>query len=211
MKTLHFIALSSLIPAAVIASISAGATKFSLKDPKSVNVMRFTLDGRVEAISGLATDISGDVSFDPADIADTRGKVVVQTKSLATSHANMTEHMLSARWLDAAQFPTIEFDIKKVDNITKLEGADEAWSMNVTGDFLIHGITKSLTIPVRVTNLPGQLIKRNRNKGDLMVLRSTFTIKRSDFGIDGEVPLDVVSDQVQIDFAISAFAPTPVE
>ena len=198
-----------VLPIAAFAIVAREATKFSLKDPKSVNAMRFTLDGRFESMSGLATDISGEFTFDAKDVAATRGKVIVQTSSLATSHANMTEHMHSARWMDVAKHPTIEFDIKKIEGVHPVEGKDQTWTMSVTGDFSMHGATKSLTIPVRLTNLPGQLSKRNRLKGDLVMLRSSFVIKRSDFGIDGEVSLDIVSDEVKVDFSIAAFAPAP--
>ena len=200
------ICLALVVSVLSLAFVASKATSFTLKDPKNVNSMRFTLDGRIEQFSGLATGIEGDFTFDPEDVAATRGKVVVQADSLKTSVANMTEHMHGSMWLDTEKYPTIEFEIKKITNVKKLDSKDASWSMSVTGHFTMHGVTKSMTIPVRLTHLPGQLRKRNRRAGDLIVLRSAFEIKRSDFGVIGNQTLDIVSDIVKIEFSIGSFA-----
>ena len=191
--------------------VHSKATSFTLKDPKSVNSIRFTLDGRIEQFSGMTSGISGDFTFDPEDIEATRGKVVVQAASLATNVANMTEYMRGPLWLDTEKYPTIEFVVKKIEGVRPVEAKDKTWTMSVTGDFTLHGVTKSVTIPVQLTHLPGELMKRNRGAGDLIVLRSKFKIKRSDYGVKGNQPFDVVSDVVAIEFSIGAFARAATE
>ncbi|MCH8979375.1 MAG: YceI family protein [Armatimonadetes bacterium] len=205
-----------LVPALAAVLFALGlvrnnSTSFSLKDPKSVNSIRFTLDGRIEQFSGMTSGIAGDFTFDPEDVAATRGKVVVQAASLATNVANMTEYMRGTLWLDTDKYPTIEFEIKKIEGVRPVEAKDRTWTMSVTGDFTLHGVTKSITIPVRLTHLPGELKQRNRGAGDLIVLRSKFKIKRSDYGVKGNQPFDVVSDIVEIEFSIGAFARAPTE
>ena len=44
-------------------------------------------------------------------------------------------------------------------------------------------------------------------EGDLLVLRSTFTIKRSDYGIKPGQNLDKVADEVELRLAIAGAAP----
>ena len=125
--------------------------------------------------------------------------------NMSTSHSNMTEHMKGSMWLDAAKYPTIEFTLKNVDEVKKLDGEDDSWSMSVTGDFSMHGVTKSMTVPVTVTYLPGQLKKRQRVAGDLVVLRSKFTIDRTDFKVGDSRGFDVTARDVNISLAVSAF------
>lgn len=208
MKRPVIIALSLLASAVALAYAYNSATSFSLKDPKGVNTISFTLDGRFEHITGYTTAIDGNVVFDPAAPEKTSGKVVVQAGSLQATHTNMNEHMKQAMWLDTTTFPTIEFEITKVTNVKKLEGTDPAWSMDVTGDFTLKGVKKSLTVPVKVTHMPGQLAKRNRGAaGDLMAIRSTFTFNRRDFGVNGNQTADIVADEVEVSFSIAAFSP----
>ena len=211
MRKQLLIIIAVIVSLLSLAFVASQATSFTLKDPKSVNSMRFTLDGRIEQFSGVATGIAGDFTFDPDDVVATRGKVVVQAASLKTNVANMAEHMHGPMWLDTDKYPTIEFEIKKITNVKKLDSDDASWSMDVTGDFTMHGVTKSMTIPVRLTHLPGQLRKRNRRAGDLIVLRSAFEIKRSDFGVIGNQTLDIVSDIVKIEFSIGSFARAATE
>lgn len=196
------------LAALALAFAPYAGTSFSLKDPKGVNSIRFTLDGRFEHISGYTTAIDGNVVFDPAAPEKMTGKITVQADSLVAHHPTLTQHMKQAMWLDAATYPTITFEIKKVENVKKTDSKDPEWKMDVTGDFTLKGVTKSMTVPVTVTHMPGQLSKRNRVAGDLMAIRSEFTFNRMDFKVEGNQTPDIVSETVQVDFSIAAFAPT---
>ena len=204
------IGLAVAVPVLAMTYVASTSTSYTFKDPKGVNSISFTLDGRLEQIRGIANGITGDVTFDPENPAATRGKIVVPVKSIKTSHANMTEHLHGSMWLDMAKYPNVEFVIKKVSNVKKTGSKDATWTMSVTGDFSMHGVTKSITIPVTATHLPGELSKRNRGqRGDLMVLRSKFQIKRSDFGIGRGERFAIVSDEIDVSFSIGSFAPVP--
>ncbi|MDD5201227.1 MAG: hypothetical protein PHC88_15660, partial [Terrimicrobiaceae bacterium] len=65
-----------------------------------------------------------------------------------------------------------------------------------------------ITVPVRVTYLPGRLKDRvPKAEGDLLVIRSEFTIRRSDYGIAPGRFEDKVADEIQITLAIAGAAP----
>ena len=64
-----------------------------------------------------------------------------------------------------------------------------------------------MTVPVRLTYLKGLLIKRNRVPGDLLVLRSDFTIKRSDYGINAGIKEEKVSDEIELKLRVAGAAP----
>ncbi|MEX2244064.1 MAG: YceI family protein [Fimbriimonadaceae bacterium] len=205
----HLLATLLLVPVAAIAVTLVSARDYSLKDPKSVNAIRFVLDARFEHIGGYTTAIDGNIAFDPEAPEKTTGKVVVQADQIQMHHLNMNEHIKQEMWLDTAKHPTIEFVATKATNVKKIEGPDPEWTMDVTGDFTMKGVTKQITIPVRIAHMPGQLAKRNRGAtGDLMAVRSSFTIKRSDYGVNGNQPLDIVADEIQVSFSLAAFNKT---
>ena len=73
----------------------------------------------------------------------------------------------------------------------------------VVGDFECKGVTKEMVVPIKITYLRGQLKKRmRRGKGDLLVLRSAFTIKRSDFGIKPDMGPDTVAEDIEVRVSI---------
>jgi polyisoprenoid-binding protein YceI len=58
-------------------------------------------------------------------------------------------------------------------------------------------VSKAVTVPVKFTYLKDKLGLRVPNqKGDLLVIRANFAVKRSDFGINPKAPEDKVSDTI---------------
>lgn len=187
-----------------------------MKDPKGVSSILFTLDSPYEPLSGLATGIDGSVKFDPADVAGTEGEVSVRTDSLRMSLDLMTEHLHSATWLNARQFPEIRFRFSSLKNVRQQAasvadiraGAAGVWSAEAEGDLSLHGVTKRIHVPVTITWFPDKLQNRVANmRGDLMAVRSNFSIFRGDFGIDGGVPDTILSDRIDIQVRIVGVAP----
>jgi hypothetical protein len=71
-------------------------------------------------------------------------------------------------------------------------------------------VTKTITEPIKLTYLEGKLGQRTPNmKGDLLVLRSHFTVKRSDYNIQAHKNEDKVSDDIQINLSVAGAASRP--
>jgi polyisoprenoid-binding protein YceI len=190
-----------------VASATALATPqtFDFKDPKGVNNARFSLDAPLEAISGNATGVSGTVTFDPAAPAEIKGKIVIASSSLRLPNSMMQQHLQSDKWLDTAKYPEISFEAKELKNV-KTNG--DTTTADVVGRFTLKGSPKDLTLPVKFTYLKGKLGSRvPRMEGDLLVIRSNFTIKRSDFGINTGQFEEKVSDAIELTLSIAGAAP----
>lgn len=199
--------LIQLFATLTLASFTLGAAqKFDFKDPKGVNNAVFTLDAPLEAINGSASGISGSVEFDPAHPGATTGKIVVASASLTVPNAMMKEHMHGGQWLDVAKHPEISFELKSMKNV-KTDGDNT--TADVTGTFTLKGVSKELTVPVKLTYLKGKLAARTNGqmKGDLLVLRSTFHINRSDYGIMAGQLSDKVSEDIALTLSIAGSSP----
>lgn len=203
MKTsiLNLIAAMALTTAAV-----AGPLTFDFKDPKGVNNATFTLDAPLEAITGSANGVTGTVTFDPANPAATKGKIVVAASSLQVPNSMMKEHMLGAQWMDVAKHPELVFEARELKNV-KTTG--DVTTADVVGSFTAKGVSKDLTVPVKFTYLKDKLAARTNGqvKGDLLVLRASFSIKRTDFGINPNAPQDKVADEIALSLSIAGAAP----
>ena len=202
MKTITlFVALTSLTYAAV-----AEPETFDFKDPKNVNNVVFRTDAPLESINGTATDISGSVAYDPAHPESLKGRIVVKAISLHVPNATMQGHLQGAQWLDVAKNPDITFETLKVENV---KTTDNATTADVTGTMTLHGVSKEVTAKdVKITFLKDKLKDRFPSlNGDLLVIRASFVIKRSDFGINKGQMEDKVSDEIQLNLSIAGQSP----
>ena len=202
MKTRSVLFLVLSLSAAV--ALAAPET-FDFKDPKGVNNISFRLDAPLEGVNGNASGISGTVTFDPQNPAATKGKIVVTSASLIVPNSMQTTHMHGKMWLDADNYPEITFEVRELQNV-KADG--DKTTADAIGVFTMKGISKDMTIPVTLTYLKDKLGERlgGRQKGDLLVIRSNFTIKRSDFGIQPGKMENKVSDTIDLTVGIAGAA-----
>ena len=190
--------------AAFATTISAAPETFDFKDPKGVNNVVFKVDAPLESINGTANGVSGTVAFDPANPGATKGKIVVTTASMTVPNSMMNGHLHGPMWLDSAKFPEITFEVKELKN-AKTQG--DVTTADVTGTFTLKGVAKDITTPVKLTYLKDKLSQRSPNlKGDLLVVRSTFVIKRSDYGIQAGKNEQSVNDEIELNLAIAGAA-----
>jgi len=190
---------------ALTGAVLAAPQTFDFKDPKGINNAGFKLDAPLEAINGSASGISGTVTFDPENPGATKGKIIVATTSLMLPNPMQKQHMLSDKWLDAVKYPEISFESKEFKNV---QTAGDTTTADVTGTFTLKGVSKEITVPVKLTYLKDKLGQRVPNqKGDLLVIRASFTIKRSDFNIMPGQFEDKVSDIIELTLSIAGASP----
>jgi polyisoprenoid-binding protein YceI len=153
----------------------------------------------LENIKGTATKISGTITADPANPAASSVDLTIDVASLDTGVAMRNEH-LRDRYLAAEKFPTMSFKSISVTAPVRAIGANQPVDVSVTGDMTLHGVTKRITVPVRVVVIPeSELTRTSRGAGDWIHATTTFPIKLTDFGI--EVPeklLMKVSNDISI-------------
>ncbi len=189
------------------ANLSATPMDFDFKDPKGVNNVVFKLDAPLEAINGTATGISGKVTFDPDSPGSVKGKIVVQVASMHLGNPTQKEHLHGAQWMNAAKHPEITFEVVSAKN-AKSQG--NVATADVTGKMTIKGVTKEITVPVKMTYLKDRLKERSPGKdGDLLVLRVNFNVLRRDFGINPGQFEDKVSDEIELNLSLAGAAPRP--
>jgi polyisoprenoid-binding protein YceI len=191
-----------------VVSAAAAPMAFDFKDPKGVNAIQFTLDSVLEPIAGTAGAVAGTVTFDQEAVAATAGAITVDAKSLKVPNAMMTEHILSADWVDAETHGEIAFAFSKLDEV-KESGAGK-WSAVAKGNFTLKGVTREVSVPVTLSYLPGQMGKRINKPdmgGDLLVVRGNFEINRADYGIQPGKHEEKVAPAIQLTFALVGSAP----
>lgn len=119
---------------------------------------------------GRFNDVNGTVSFDAANPQSSTMEVEIKTDSVDTHNDKRNGHLKSPDFFNAAKFPTMSFKSK-----TFAKSGESAF--DVTGDLTMHGVTKPLTVKLEKTGAGSTPM------GERIGFETTFTVKRSDFGI----------------------------
>ncbi len=184
----------------------AGPVTFDFKDPKGVNSISFILDSPLEPIQGLASGVEGTVTVDPEHIEKAAGRIAVPVARITFANPRMAETLQTEPWLNATEYPMISFELKEVTGIEST--GENKWRLQVKGDFQIRGVTRELSTPVEIVYLPGRLTERVKGtEGDLMVLRTSFSIQRTDYGIQPDLGFTTVANDIEVQVAIVGAAP----
>lgn len=196
--------LTGSVLACITALSGAAPIEFDFKDPKGVNNVVFKTDAPLESINGTATGISGKVVFDPENPGAVKGKIVVAASSLHVSNPTMKQHLHGDGWLDVAKHPDMTFEVTGTKNV-KTEG--NTTMADVVGKLTVKGATREITVPVKLTYLKDKMKARSGKEGDLLVLRTNFIIKRSDYGINAAKFEEKVSDEIDLSLSLAGSAP----
>ena len=145
----------------------------------------------ISNVKGEFTRLSGFVIFDPAAPANSSIEATIDATSISTREPQRDEHLKSADFLDAAEFPTIQF--KSKDVIPSGGGSYE-----VTGELTIHGVTQEVALAVEgvtpESKDPWGFLRRGAS--------ASLTIDRKDFGLVWNSVLEtggvMVGDDVHI-------------
>jgi polyisoprenoid-binding protein YceI len=126
---------------------------------------------------GSFEEWSGDLAFNPDQVALTRARVTVQTRSLRMQPAAATGRALGPGFLDAARHPTIAFSLRSLEPL----GQDR---YTARADVTLKGVTRPLTFPVDL-----------RLTGGRAHLTGAFVVDRTDFGIGTTGPWNRLVDR----------------
>ena len=115
--------------------------------------------------NGSFKQFSGKIDLAPNNIPDSRVTIDIDTSSVVADDDQLTAHLKTPDFFDVAKFPKATFVSTKIE----AAGGD---SYNVTGNFDLHGVKKSISFPavIKVT-------------ADNVTVNAEFSINRKDFGI----------------------------
>ena len=130
-------------------------------------------------------DATGTLVYDAGDVGKSSVEVTLPLSGLNSFTAKFDEHLRSADFFDAAQFPTATF------KSTKVEAAGTN-KLTVTGDLTVKGATHPVTLDVTINGAGEHPMRKVPSVG----FDATTTLTRSDFGVGAYAP--VVSDEVKV-------------
>jgi polyisoprenoid-binding protein YceI len=114
-------------------------------------------------VKGTMQATSGEGSVSPAGAVD--GRVVLDATTIDTGTARRDTHLRTADFFDVDAYPTVEFVLTGSRLISP-------GSAEVTGTLTIHGVTRTITLPVTI-----------ETGADSVTISGELDIDRSEYGI----------------------------
>ncbi len=164
-------------------SVSAsGNKKVTLTNKVGTNQFTWNSDAPLEKITGTAEGVVGTITLDPKNLATLRGTISAQVATMKSGNSIRDGHLKGADWLNAARYPTITFTIASVSGV---KTAGNTATGNAAGTFTMHGVSKQMTIPFKLTYVDESDKTRERAPGDLVMFSGEFSVSLKDFNVTG--------------------------
>lgn len=141
-------------------------------------------------VRGQFTSFRGEIEGDPGDITTAKGWFEVDMGSIDSANADRDAHLKSADFFDVEKYPTMKFVSKGIER--------SGDGYKVVGDLTIKDVTKEVSLDYEHGGDLQDPFGNRKIGGSL-----TGTIKRSEWGLTWNVPLDsggwLVSDNVKLE------------
>ncbi len=169
-------------------STEAGTgTQWIFADDSTITFIGSKVTGSHE---GGFKKFSGHFYVDGTTLAPSGHQLVIDMASTYSDAEKLTGHLTSPDFFDVATYPTSTFTVTGIEEQSGAKGETHA----LTGNFDFHGVTKSITIPVVVSNSDQEI-----------TVTADFFINRFDFNIKypGKTD-DLIRKEVVIRFNLKA-------
>ena len=148
------------------AATNTGATERLAITPENSKV-EFVAAKVTRSHNGSFKRFAGTIDLVNSAVEGSRVTIDIEAGSVVTDEDALTKHLQTPDFFDVAKYPKATF------TSTKIEAANAGGAThNVTGNFELHGVKKSITFPATI-----------QVAADNVSVNAEFAINRKDFGI----------------------------
>lgn len=194
-----------LLAAAALFALAAGTVASA--ETYTIDKVHSSVEFRIRHLVGRTTgqfgDFAGTIQYDPAKPAESMVEATIQVTSIDTDNEQRDGHLKGPDFLDVARFPIMLFKSTKVEK--------QETGLLVHGELTMHGVTRSIALPVEVLGLGTNPIPQMKNAPMAGFVART-TVKRSDFGVNTWTDAaGVLGDEVEVTLNLEANGPVPAK
>src|SRR2546430_8561375 len=157
---------------AALLFVPLGAFAETYKIDTAHSRIAFSLHQFVSTVRGDFHRFSGTIEVDREHPERSSVTARISVASIDTKIQKRDHHLLSAEFFDAAKFPEITFKSRSVKRTGESSG-------DIIGDFTMHGVTKPMTLHVKLSTPPSGESLPERTGW----IVTTDRINRKDFGL----------------------------
>jgi len=189
MRTL-FVA-SLILPAALSSAALANET---YKFDQSHSTIGFKVHQFLGTTNGRFTKFSGEIDIDREHPEKSSVVARIDVRSIDTRIQKRDDHLRSAEFFNVAKFPDVTFKSRSVTRTGPQSG-------DILGDLTMHGVTKPITLHVKLLTPISNEVKQTR------WAVTTEPLKRRDFNLmlsQGAEAISGISQTVAINIEVEA-------
>jgi len=173
---------------------AVGSTTWKI-DPAHTTVEFSAKHLMITTVKGRFSEVEGEIVISDADPSKSSVSATLKSASIDTRTSQRDDHLRSADFLDAANYPEITF------RSTRITG--DKSEFKVTGNLTIRGVTREVTLDV--TN---EGSTKDPWGGDRIAFSATTKIDRRDFGLTWNQAIEaggvLVGNDVKISIDVQA-------
>jgi len=163
---------------------------------KAHSEVTFQVRHLLTKVRGRFPDFAGTIQYDEARPENSSVNVTIQATSIDTSEKDRDTHLRSADFFEVEKFQTLTFQSRSVERT----GTNQ---FNLTGDLMIHGVTRPVTVDVEFLGKAKDPWGNER-----IAFEAETTINRKDYGLHWNAALEtggfLVGDDVKISLSLQA-------
>lgn len=196
MKSLK-ITLSALAALAILTTAAwAAPATYMIDKPHSSITFEVGHFG-ISSVPGRFDAFDAHFTYDPDKPEASTAEATIEVKSVNTGVEKRDDHLRTADFFDAEKFPQMTFKSKSVKDATK-DG------FQLVGDLTLHGVTKEVTLDVKVG---GVMEQRGQKRAGFV---ATTQLDRTAFGVGGDSGMPV-GKQIDIKISVEGLEKKPAE
>lgn len=165
-------------------------------DPAHSTLSFVVRHAMVTKVRGAFTNWNATVNVDGDDLGASHASATVKVASVDTRNEDRDNHLRSADFFDAEQFPEATFASTTVN-------VDAEGNGTVDGELTIKGVTKPVSLQLETLGVAEDPTGETR-----WGFEATTTIDRTDFGIDYNAPMNsgglLLSKDIKVEIEGSA-------
>ena len=180
-------ATTALLLLAIAPLAAASKSNIAVKETFNIDSVHSTAIFRVQHLGagnfyGRFNELEGTIDWDAE--SGPSFDVTIKIESVDSGSEALDRHLKNADFFDAKQFPTMTF---KSISAKKL---GDNW--RVMGEMTMHGVTKAVEVDMEFVG------RADFGRGDRVGFETSFTVKRSDFGMNWGVEKGSLGDATKI-------------
>jgi polyisoprenoid-binding protein YceI len=182
---------SLILPAALSSAALANET---YKFERSHSTIGFKVHQFLGTTNGRFTKFSGEIDIDREHPEKSSVSAKIDVRSIDTRIQKRDDHLRSAEFFNVAKFPEIAFKSRSVTRTGPQSG-------DILGDLTMHGVTKPVTLHVKLLNSISDDTKQTR------WAVTTEPLKRREFNLmfsQGAEAVSGISQTVAINIEVEA-------
>jgi polyisoprenoid-binding protein YceI len=177
--------------AAVLSLPAAAASSTWQIDPAHSSAQFSVRHLAISTVRGAFSKVTGTVVLDESDVTKSTVNVSIDVATVDTREPDRDKDLRTEKFFDVAKYPNMTFKSTKVEQVSP-------GKLRVTGDFTLHGVTKSVVLDVDGPTAPVKDPWGNQRAA----VSATTKVNRQDYGVKWNATMDnggvVVGDDVSI-------------